>query len=136
MDDTLVLYDGDCAVCHGAVRWLLEHEDGHVMKFAPLQGPTAHEVLSGLPPLPPDLDSIVTVQRTPDGPRVHYYTNALLVLTPYLKGPWRLLHLARWIPRPLRDLGYRGFARIRLAIFGTVDNCMLPSPEQAQRFLP
>jgi predicted DCC family thiol-disulfide oxidoreductase YuxK len=42
----------------------------------------------------------------------------------------------RWLPAFLLDLGYRVIARVRYRIWGRVDVCDLPSPENRVRFLP
>jgi predicted DCC family thiol-disulfide oxidoreductase YuxK len=39
------------------------------------------------------------------------------------------------MPRPLRDLGYDLVASNRYRIFGKLDACRLPSPEERARFL-
>ena len=37
----LVLFDGVCGFCDLTVQWLLQHDRASVLRFAPLQGPTA-----------------------------------------------------------------------------------------------
>ena len=44
--------------------------------------------------------------------------------------PW-----LRLVPRPLADLGYRLFARVRYRLFGRRDACRVPAPEERARFL-
>jgi predicted DCC family thiol-disulfide oxidoreductase YuxK len=39
------------------------------------------------------------------------------------------------IPRPLRDPTYRWIARHRYRLFGQRQQCRLPEPEQAWRFI-
>jgi predicted DCC family thiol-disulfide oxidoreductase YuxK len=49
---------------------------------------------------------------------------------------WRVVGvLLRFIPRPLRDLGYGIVARYRYRIFGRYDSCPIPSAETRSRFL-
>ena len=44
-------------------------------------------------------------------------------------------YLLRWLPRVLRDLPYRLFVKLRYRVFGRLDACPIPTPEQASRFL-
>jgi predicted DCC family thiol-disulfide oxidoreductase YuxK len=49
---------------------------------------------------------------------------------------WRLVaSLLELVPRPLRDWGYRIVARYRYRIFGRSETCILPAPENRDRFL-
>jgi predicted DCC family thiol-disulfide oxidoreductase YuxK len=50
-------------------------------------------------------------------------------------GPWRLLGLARWVPRPVRNWVYRRIANNRYAWFGRKEVCLIPTPEVRRRFL-
>jgi predicted DCC family thiol-disulfide oxidoreductase YuxK len=48
--------------------------------------------------------------------------------------PWVGVGLG-WIPRALRDAGYRLVARWRYRIWGRMENCPIPTPEERGRFL-
>jgi len=62
-------------------------------------------------------------------------TAALRTLS-YLDGWERYLKLLTTVPRPLRDVVYRFFAKYRYKWFGRRDQCMIPTPELRERFLP
>jgi predicted DCC family thiol-disulfide oxidoreductase YuxK len=131
----LVLFDGICAVCNHGMRWLLDHDRDGALHYAPLQGPTAAAVLARHPELPSGLDSIVFVEQTPDGERVSVHSGALLGIARLLPSPWRLFTGLRWVPRFVRDPLYRLFAAVRYRVFGTVDLCRIPRPDEMERFL-
>jgi predicted DCC family thiol-disulfide oxidoreductase YuxK len=123
----LLLFDGDCAFCHAAVRFILAHERRHDLRFAPLGGTAAGEVEREhqfrLP-----LDSMVWV--TAEGLRSR--SAAALAVAEYLGGPWGLLTVFRLIPAPLRDPFYRLVARHRHRV-----DCALTPPESlGDRLLP
>ena len=40
-----------------------------------------------------------------------------------------------WIPRPIRDVGYRLVARFRYRLFGRLDTCPIPTASEQNRFL-
>jgi predicted DCC family thiol-disulfide oxidoreductase YuxK len=128
----IVLYDGVCGLCARSVRWILRHERDHALMFAPLQGPTAAALRARHPRIPESIDTVVFV----DGGRAHLRSKAFLYLAQHLRAPWRWAHAFRWFPGFVLDLGYRLIAVTRYRLWGKVDACELPSPEQRARFLP
>jgi len=132
MSAPVVLYDGTCGLCSASVRWILRHERDHELQFAPLQGPTAGELRARFPRIPVTLESVVLV----DGDHAHLRSKAFLCIARHLRAPWRWGYAFRWFPGFILDLGYRVIARIRYRIWGRVDACELPSPENRARFLP
>jgi predicted DCC family thiol-disulfide oxidoreductase YuxK len=130
--DPVVLYDGECGLCHRSVKFILAHERDHDLKFAPLQGETAAALRAKYPTIPANLDTVVLVEHD----RAHLRSKAFLHLASHLRAPWSWGHAFRWFPGFVLDLGYRLIARIRYRIWGKVDACELPSPEQRARFLP
>jgi predicted DCC family thiol-disulfide oxidoreductase YuxK len=57
-------------------------------------------------------------------------------MTKHLRAPWSWLHVFRWWPAFLGDIGYRIVAALRYRMFGKSDTCEIPSPENRARFLP
>jgi predicted DCC family thiol-disulfide oxidoreductase YuxK len=135
--ERLVLFDGICAVCDATVQFLLDHDPEGRFHYAPLQGDTAQAVLARHPEIPRDLDSIIFVEKRPDGTeQVSWHSTAILRMAAGLGGPWGWLHALRIVPRWLRDPFYRGFAAVRYRVFGKLESCRMPEPEWEQRFLP
>jgi len=128
----LMLYDGVCGLCHGAVRSLLRADSQGRLRFAPLQGETAARLRSQYPEIPPGVDSIVLVE----GGRVYQRSAAFIKVARHLALPWRALYVLRVFPAVILDLGYRVVAAVRYQAWGKRDVCELPSPEQRARFLP
>ena len=133
----LVLYDGDCGLCHGAVKRLLVWDkDGSRFLYAPLAGETAALRLADLGSLP---DSIVVLD--PKGGHHTEFAAVRRVLTRLGEGGtwyWGLLAAcARLTPRFLGNLGYRFVARIRRRLFAPPTGaCPLVPKDQARRFRP
>jgi len=128
----LVLYDGTCGLCAKSVRWILHHESDRALRFAPLQGETAAAMRARFPNIPETVDSVVYV----DGERAYLRSKAFFHMARHFKKPWRWLRALRFIPAVIADLAYRAVAAMRYRIFGKVDSCELPSPENRARFLP
>lgn len=131
----VLLYDGICGFCNGAVQTILKLDPHGDLRFAALQGEFAEGVIERHPFLA-DVDSVVFVERPgrPDE-KVSVKSDAALRVAGYLGGPWRVLRVAGVVPAALRDALYDGFARVRYRIFGTHDTCPIPAPDVRARFL-
>jgi predicted DCC family thiol-disulfide oxidoreductase YuxK len=127
----VVLYDGECGLCHRSVKFLLAR-DRQQLWYAPLQGETAARLRAAHPEIPATLESVVLV----DGGRVHLRSKAFLYGARYLTRPWRWAYHLRWLPAFLLDLLYRVIARIRYRVWGKFDACTLPTTEQRAHLLP
>jgi predicted DCC family thiol-disulfide oxidoreductase YuxK len=130
----VLLYDGVCGFCNKSVRMILDHDRKGSMRFAALQSGYGAEVVGRHSELR-GVDSVVYVERTPGGERVHVRSDAALKVAAYLGGFWKIFLAAKALPRPLRDYFYDLFARNRYRLFGKYDSCMLPPPEVRARFL-
>ncbi len=134
--DLVLLYDGHCALCNGTVRFILARDRQGTMRFAPLGGEYAAAVRAEHPELA-EVDSTVLVERAPvGGSSVRVRSDAALEVARYLGGPWRALALVRFVPRPLRDLGYRLVASLRHRILGGYARPSVVRPGDQGRFLP
>ena len=112
--DDIIFYDGHCALCHAAVRFVVARDKAAVFRFAPLQGETFQRLIpqsiqGGLP------DSIVL--RTSTG-ELLTRSAAVIYIFSRLSPGWRAAgKMLRVLPRGLRDWGYDLVARIRRKIF-------------------
>lgn len=126
----VVFFDGVCGLCNHSVNWLLAHDPDRRLRFAPLQGSLAAEVLSSQ--LRECLDTLVFLRSG----TVYVRTAAVSRILITLGGRWAALGALLWmIPAPLRDLGYRLVSRLRYRLFGKHDACRLPSPAERAVFL-
>jgi predicted DCC family thiol-disulfide oxidoreductase YuxK len=132
----LVLYDGDCGVCHRTVQWILREDARGMFRFAPLQGPTAAAVRARHPDLPTDLDSVIYVDRSSGAERVSVRSEAIFEIARRLGGWAARLAAFRALPRALTDAAYGVFARNRHRVSSTLGVCPLPPPTTEARFLP
>lgn len=134
--ERLVLYDGVCAVCDRTVQFILDHDPEGRFHFAALDSDIARRVLARHPEIPEDLDSIIVIERLPDGSeRASWHTTATLRIAESLPAPWRWARAGLLVPRVLRDPFYKGFAAVRYRVFGRLDSCRIPEPEWESRFL-
>lgn len=137
-DGPVLFFDGECGLCNRIVRGLLRWDGREVLRYAPLQGPTAQAYLRvhGLPT--EDFDSLVFVPDWARRERREFLmrTDGALAATRAIGGVGRVLSWLRVIPAPWRDAGYKLVARYRNQIWGKWAPRPLARPEWAARFLP
>lgn len=136
MGKHLVFYDGSCGLCDHAVQFLLNHDKDSLFDFAPLQGSTASMTLSALPPKVKDADSLILIENyRSDQARVYLFGKGAFRILWLLGGAWVIPGAISWLPSWLYDWGYRLVARNRHKLFDN-DRCVIPPPDQKNRFLP
>ncbi len=119
MAPATVLFDGDCSLCNGAVRFIAANDPAGRFAFRSLQS-------SGESVGSRELDTIVLL----DYGRRYELSDAVLHIALGLRAPYPLAFAAMLIPRALRDRVYRWVARNRYRWFGSTDVCALPAPPQ------
>jgi predicted DCC family thiol-disulfide oxidoreductase YuxK len=130
----VVLFDGVCNLCNGAVNFLIDRDPSARLRFASLQSAAARRVLAeaGWRGDTTALDSMLLV----DGGRVYERSSAVLRSLRYVSAPWRAVAAVEWLlPRPLRDGVYRWVAARRYTWFGRTEQCRVPTPALRARFL-
>ena len=130
---SVVLFDGVCNFCNGAVNFIIDRDRKGRFRFAPLQSEAAAALLkqNGREVPAGDPDTLILVE---DG-KVYERSTAALRIARGLRMPWPLFYALIIVPRPLRDFFYRVFARNRYRWFGRSDSCRMPTPELRARFL-
>lgn len=131
--DPIVFFDGLCVLCNSTVDWLLQRDLQARLRFSPLQGETAKQLLG--PGSEPETEptSIVLFY----GNETHRHSTAIILIFLILGGKWALLaRVISLIPRTARDLIYKYIAKNRFRWFGKRDHCRLPTSQERLRFLP
>lgn len=132
----VLLYDGACGVCAWSVQFVLQREPPHrrgILHFAPLQGAFGTELRARYPELE-GVDSVVWFDPADRSAPVRVRSDAALRTLRHLGGVWALMGmLGRCVPRPIRDAAYNAIATRRMSL--AAPRCLLPTPEERQRFL-
>jgi predicted DCC family thiol-disulfide oxidoreductase YuxK len=136
----LVVYDGQCGFCNGWVRWLLRRDRRDRLRFAAASSPAVTPLLARRSELleTEGVPGTVLVFRYPleAGEQVMTRFAATLALFRELPRPWSLVAVTLgWIPRFISDPVYRLVARWRYRIWGRLENCPIPAPEERAHFL-
>jgi predicted DCC family thiol-disulfide oxidoreductase YuxK len=127
-----MFYDGECALCHGGVRFILAEDRFDSILFVPLQSEIFRE-------------RVTATERERMGDTIVFETEtgellsrstAIVYMLGRLGGLWRIAGvLLRLIPRPLRELAYDLVARTRYRVFGRKkEHCPIIPPELRSRF--
>ena len=132
----LLLYDGECGFCHGAVRFVLARDRRGAFRFAALQSAAAAAELARFGGVPTDLGAFYVIERYRSSrPLLHSRAGAVQVVAATLGWPWRAINVLRVLPRRWLDAAYDLVARHRLRILGRAEACVVPSPGDRERFL-
>jgi predicted DCC family thiol-disulfide oxidoreductase YuxK len=129
----IVLFDGVCTLCHGAMHFIIDRDPHKIFRFASLQSQAAADLLRahGLAPPVGDPDTIVLIE---DG-KVYQRSTAALRIAKRLRAPYPLLSVFYLCPTFLRDLIYRLIAKNRYRWFGRYDTCPMPTTDLRARLL-
>ena len=135
MDNTtnpILLFDGVCTLCNGAVRFIIERDSKARFKFAPLQSAFGQTELRKLNLPTEEFDSYVLL----DNGKHYFRSTAAIRVYSQLDGfLWRFTSVFYLVPTPIRDAIYGWVARNRYKWFGKEEACMVPTPEITKRFI-
>ena len=127
----VILFDGVCNLCNGAVQFVIKHDKDAKFNFASLQSEAGRKLLM-LYQLPlNDFNSFVLIK---DG-KAFTKSSAALTVAKDLNGMLKLLYGFMIVPAFIRDAVYDLVAKNRYKWFGKKDSCMLPVPGLQARFL-
>jgi predicted DCC family thiol-disulfide oxidoreductase YuxK len=130
-DQPVILFDGVCNFCNGAVNFVLDQDRKEIFRFASLQSEAGRKLLEEHC-LPTDsLGSFILIDK---GKAYTRSTAALRVLN-RLPWFWKGLQLFWIVPPFLRNAVYNLIARNRYKWFGKREQCRVPTPDIRSRFL-
>ena len=127
----IVLFDGVCNLCNKTVRFIIRRDPKAKFRFASVQSESGQLLLKQLS-LPIDrYDSIVYICDD----KFYLKSTAVLTILSKLGSGWQLLSFLIIFPLFLRDKVYDFIAKWRYKWFGLLESCIVPAPENSDRFL-
>ena len=128
----IILFDGVCNLCNGAVQYIIKHDRRDVFRFAPLQSEIGRRLMVDRNLDPDHITSLLLIE-----PGIAYFikSNAALKIGREFGGFWKSLWLLEGLPLGIRDWIYDVIAKNRYRWFGKKEVCMVPSPELKAKFL-
>lgn len=127
----IILFDGVCNLCNGAINYVIKRDQKNVFKFAALQSEIGQELTAKFKIDGSKVDSIILI----DGDKHHEKSTAALYIAKHLSGAYPLLFGFIIVPKFIRNAVYDYVARNRYKWFGKKDKCMIPTAELKNKFL-
>ncbi len=127
----IIIFDGVCIFCNGAVRFIFRRDPRKVFVFSPMQSRFSKSLIEKYKVKDVGYDTFLLIKNG----KCYLRTEAALEIAKDLSGYWVLFNVLKVLPRSLRDFFYRLFARNRYAIFGRSQSCMVPTPALQRRFI-
>ena len=127
----IILFDGICNLCNGAVQFVIRHDKKKHFYFASLQSPLGQELLEEYELPQNEFNSFVLIE---DG-KAYTRSSAALRVAKELSGGWKLIYGFIIVPKFIRDGVYKFISKNRFKWFGQRESCMIPTPELKERFL-
>lgn len=128
---SIILFDGICNLCNGAVQFLLKRDKKEQFIFASLQSDAAINILLQYNVKKLTLDSIIFIEDD----QVYQKSTAVLKICKNLDWPWKVISYARFLPLGFRDRAYDFIAKHRYKWFGRKDTCIMMIPKYKNRFI-
>jgi predicted DCC family thiol-disulfide oxidoreductase YuxK len=129
-EGSVILFDGVCNFCNGAVNFVIAHDAGQQFRFASLQSDYAQKLLLKHHFPQHQLDTVVLIENG----ILFQKSTAALRIARRLRG-WGWLYGLRRLPVGFRDFVYDLIAKYRYQIFGKANTCRLPSAQEKALFL-
>jgi|SRR5690554_4088441 len=127
----IILFDGVCNLCNGAINYVIKRDPNNVFKFAALQSEIGQELTAKFKIDGSKVDSIILI----DGDKHYEKSTAALYIAKHLSGAYPLLFGFIIVPKFIRNAVYDYVARNRYKWFGKKDKCMIPTAELKNKFL-
>ncbi|WP_299148863.1 thiol-disulfide oxidoreductase DCC family protein [uncultured Dokdonia sp.] len=131
MTKKIILFDGVCNLCNGAITFIIKRDKKDIFRYAPLQSEIGKELAAKHHIDLDKVDSIILVTED----KAYAKSTAALRIAKQLSAGWPLLVVFLILPRFLRDAVYDFIARNRYKWFGKKEACMIPTPELKSKFL-
>lgn len=131
LQESILLFDGHCSLCNGAVDFVLKRDTKKKLLLASIQGTAGQGVLKKYELPPSYLDTLVLIEEG----KVYLGSTAALRVARLLGGGWPLFYGLIIIPKGVRDRIYQWISRNRYQWFGRRDTCRIPSASESAHFL-
>ena len=130
-DRPIIVFDALCVLCSANARFIIAHDRAARFRLAALQSEIGAALYRRFGMDPADPESFLLVE----GNRMRRDSDAAIAVYSRLGGAWRLVSVARFVPRFVRDGVYRWVARHRYGLFGRRDACWRPTADLRDRML-
>lgn len=127
----IILFDGLCNLCDGAVQFVIKHDTDEKFLFASLQSENGQKLLKQFNLPLKNFNSFVLLQNN----KIYSKSTAALFVAKQLNGAIKFIYLFIIVPAFIRDSVYNWISKRRYKWFGKKEACIIPTPELKARFL-
>ncbi|TAE74701.1 MAG: thiol-disulfide oxidoreductase DCC family protein [Bacteroidetes bacterium] len=131
MKKNIILFDGVCNLCNGAVKFIIQQDRKKKFQFASLQSKTGQKYLEQFNLSTKNFDSFILIENE----KCYLKSTAALKVCQKLSGFWLFLYVFIIIPPFIRNFLYDIVAKNRYRFFGKNESCLMPTQELKERFL-
>ncbi|MEY3565383.1 MAG: hypothetical protein RJA23_1553 [Bacteroidota bacterium] len=131
LQESILLFDGHCSLCNGAVDFVLKRDTRKKLLLASIQGTAGQGVLKKYELPSSYLDTLVLVEEG----KVYLGSTAALRVARLLGGGWSLFYTLIIIPKGIRDRIYQWISEHRYQWFGRRNTCRMPTASESAHFL-
>ncbi|MCU0392224.1 MAG: thiol-disulfide oxidoreductase DCC family protein [Thermoflexibacter sp.] len=130
-DKHIVIFDGVCNLCNGAVNFLIDIDKKNRLHFASLQSEFGQEILKAHNMQTQDFNTFIFLSHG----QLFTRSTAALEVMKIVGGIWSSVAILKFVPRIIRDGVYKLISKYRYSIFGKREACRVPTPELKSKFL-
>lgn len=130
-DKPIILFDGLCNLCNGAIQFVIKNDSKEKFLFSSLQGEVGQQILKKYHLPLQQLSSFVLLQDD----KIYTKSSAAIKVAQQLNGIWKCFYIFNIVPLFIRDGVYNWIAKNRYKWFGKKESCLIPSKNLEQRFL-
>jgi predicted DCC family thiol-disulfide oxidoreductase YuxK len=127
----IILFDGVCNLCNGAVNFVIDHDKQQLFLFASLQSEFGQQTLETYQLDKNNFNSFLLLADN----KVLIKSSAALTVAKKMGGFWQLAYILMLVPPFIRNFVYDLIAKNRYRWFGQQESCRMPTPELKSRFL-
>ncbi len=128
---SIILFDGVCNLCNGAVQFVIKHDKQKHFMFASLQSDAGQQLLKQHQLPQQNFNSFILIENN----KAFIKSTAALMVAKQLSGIIKLLYGFIIVPPFIRNSVYNFIAKNRYKWFGKKDTCMMPTQNLTSRFL-
>ena len=129
--NSIILFDAHCVLCSAWANFMVKNDPQLQFKLTSVQSPIGQRILT-MYQLPTDhFETMVLVERG----KLYTESTAFIRIIKHLSFPYSTLQYTQFIPKVIRDFGYRRIALNRYRLFGKTEQCYRMTPEIAAHFL-
>ena len=116
----IVLFDGICNLCNGAVNFILKRDKKKQFRFVALQSDEGKNLISKFK-IAPETDSVILILYN----QVYTESDAAIEISKLLPAPCNWFSAFKVTPKKLRNRIYKWIAKNRYRWFGKRETCRI-----------